>query len=106
MFVEREGWEKKTEATIRKNVKIPAQRGNILSANDEILASTIKEYRLYFDFRKILDANNKRVDRLHPDTLAKYIEPLSKALSEKLGDKSAKEYKKAIKSAYDRKDKG
>ncbi|MBR4963165.1 MAG: hypothetical protein IKY54_04610, partial [Muribaculaceae bacterium] len=62
MFVERKGWEKKTEATIRKNVKIPAQRGNILSANDEILASTIKEYRLYFDFRKILDANNKRVD--------------------------------------------
>ena len=105
MFVEREGWEKKTEATIRKNVKISAQRGNILSANDEILASTIKEYRLYFDFRKILDANNKRVDRLHPDTLAKYIDPLSKALSEKLGDKSAKEYKKAIKSAYDRKDK-
>lgn len=105
IFVEREGWNKKTEATIRKNTKIPAQRGNILSANDEILASTIKEYRLYFDFRKILDENDKRVDRLHPDTLEKYIDPLSKALSEKLGDKSAKEYKSAIKAAYKKKDK-
>ncbi len=105
VFVEREGWNKKTEATIRKNIKIPAQRGNILSANDEILASTIKEYRLYFDFRKILDANDKRVDRLHPDTLDKYIDPLSKALSEKIGDKSAKEYKKAIRTAYEKKDK-
>ena len=105
IFVEGDQWQKKTESTIRKNSVITAQRGNILSTNDEILASTIKEYRLYFDFRKILDENNQRVDRLHPDTLKKYIDPLSKALSEKIGDKSAKEYKKAINAAYAKKEK-
>ena len=64
IFVEREGWNKKSEATIRKNVTIPAQRGNILSANDEILASTIKEYRLFFDFRQILNNKNERLQNI------------------------------------------
>lgn len=105
IFVEREGWNKKSEATIRKNVTIPAQRGNILSTNDEILASTIKEYRLFFDFRQILNNKNERVNRLHPDTFAKYIDPLSEALAAKIGDKSAKEYKKSITKAYNNNDK-
>ena len=55
IFVEGEGWNKKSESAIQRGVKIPAHRGNILSANDEIVASTIKEYKLFFDFREIED---------------------------------------------------
>ncbi|MBO5721134.1 MAG: transpeptidase family protein [Bacteroidales bacterium] len=105
VFFEREGWNKKTESTIQKNIVIPAQRGNILSANDEILASTIKEYQLFFDFRKVTNEKGERVDRLHPDTLEKYINPLCDALAKKLGDKTAKQYKVAILKAYDAKNK-
>lgn len=102
-FIEREGWNKKSEQLITRQ-KIPAQRGNILSSNNEVLASTIKEYRLFFDFRMITK-NGGRVDRLHKDTLDKYITPLCEALSKKLGDKSADKYKKEILYAYKNKNK-
>ena len=95
IFIEGEGWNKKSEAAIMKDVKIPAHRGNILSADDEIVASTIKEYKLFFDFRDIKD-NGKYVRVPHPDTLNKYIDAFCLAISKKLGDKSASEYKKKL----------
>lgn len=99
IFIEGEGWNKKSEAAIMKNVKIPAHRGNILSADDEIVASTIKEYKLFFDFRDIKD-NGKYVRVPHPDTLNKYIDDFCLAISKKLGDKSASEYKKKLLKGY------
>lgn len=102
IFVEGEGWNKKSESAIQRGVKIPAHRGNILSANDEIVASTIKEYKLFFDFREIED-NGKYIRVPQPDTLNKYIDSFCQAISKKLGDKSASEYKKIILKGYKRK---
>lgn len=101
-FIEKEGWDLKSKNLIQRE-EIIGLRGNILSADDEILATTIKEYQIFFDFRKTYNNNGQLADRLHPDTLEKYIDPLSKALAEKLQDKSAEEYKKGIINAYNEK---
>lgn len=101
-FVEREGWNEKSKNLIQRE-EIKGLRGNILSANDEILATTIKQYQIFFDFRRTYDRNKNLVDRLHPDTLKKYIDPLSEALAENLKDKKAEAYKKAIIEAYNNK---
>lgn len=100
-FFEREGWDKKSKELIHRE-EIKGVRGNILSANDEILATTIKEYQLFFDFRQSKE-NGVYVDRLNTDTLKKYIKPLSIALAQKLQDKSAEEYEQLITNAHEQK---
>ena len=50
-LVENEYWEMKADSLKVPNVRMRALRGNILSCNDEILASTVPEYMLFIDFR-------------------------------------------------------
>lgn len=49
-FVESSYWEKVAERFVRENVEIPAQRGDILAADGQVLATSLPEYRLYMDF--------------------------------------------------------
>lgn len=49
-FLQGDYWKAVSQRFVRENVKIPPQRGNILSADGQILATTLPEYRLYMDF--------------------------------------------------------
>jgi len=64
-------------------VAIDAQRGDILSHNGKVLASSMPMYYLQIDFK---------AGGFDADTLKKHLPELAKALSKKLKDKSAKEY--------------
>lgn len=55
------------------------------------MASTVPQYYLYIDFK---------ADGLKRDTLMKYITPLSKALSEKLGDRTPAGYEAHLLKGY------
>jgi cell division protein FtsI (penicillin-binding protein 3) len=84
-FVEGAAWNKEAFKDRQENRDVPANRGNILSCDGQLMASTVPSYNLLMDF--------KTVDK---DTLLHYINPLSYKLSEKLKDKSASAYRKHI----------
>lgn len=94
-LVENEYWEMKADSLKVPNVRMRALRGNILSCNDEILASTVPEYMLFIDFR---------VEALKKDTFEKYVKPLSAALASKFGDKSAADYERSLRKAFNKKE--
>lgn len=93
-LIESEYWDLKADSLKVPNVPKYALRGNILSSKDEILASTVPEFRLFIDFR---------VEGLKVDTFEKYVVPLSEALAEKFGEKSVAEYERSLRLAYKKK---
>ncbi|MGL4992603.1 MAG: penicillin-binding protein [Bacteroidales bacterium] len=64
-------------------VPIDAQRGDILSHNGKVLASSMPMYYLQIDFK---------AGGFSADTLKKHLPELAKALSKKIKDKSPREY--------------
>ena len=73
------------------SVIVKANRGNILACDGKLLASTIPSYTLYMDFK---------ADGLVRDTLYKYIDSLSIALSNIYVDKTPSELKRHILAGY------
>ena len=49
MFVESEYWTQVSRKLVKENVPIPAKRGNILSADGQIMASSLPEYKIYME---------------------------------------------------------
>jgi cell division protein FtsI (penicillin-binding protein 3) len=84
-FVEGDSWNKEAFKDRQEDRAVPANRGNILSCDGQLMASTVPSYQLLMDFKTV----NK-------DTLLNYINPLSYKLSEKLKDKSPSEYRRHL----------
>jgi cell division protein FtsI (penicillin-binding protein 3) len=87
-FLEKDDWQKvETTLVPAKVVPVPAMRGNIYSANNELMATSEFRYRLYMDYW---------ADGLKADTLMKYIKPLSVELNQLFPQKSAAQYESDI----------
>ena len=84
-IVEGKNWNKEAFKDRLENRLVPANRGNILSDDGQLMASTVPSYTLLMDF--------KTVDE---DTLKKYLLPLSQKLSSKLGDKTSYQYQQHL----------
>ncbi len=84
-FVEGKAWNKEAFKDRQENRDVPANRGNILSCDGQLMASTVPNYTLLMDF--------KTVDE---DTLMKYLLPLSSRLAAKLKDKSPFQYQQHL----------
>lgn len=67
------------------------ERGNIYSEDGSLLSSSIPEFDLHVDLKSI-----------PPDTFQKYIEPLSKHLSEVLKEHTWIEYKELLSKEYEK----
>ena len=59
MFAERQYWQDVADRFVKENVTVKPNRGNILSADGKLLASSLPEYSLFIDF-KYYDSNPKR----------------------------------------------
>ncbi len=86
-FIEGDTWRKRGTTLIRPNIEVPATRGNIYSANGELMATSESRYRLYIDFW---------ADGLKEDTLKKYVAPLAEELSRMFPQRSAAQYRSHI----------
>jgi cell division protein FtsI (penicillin-binding protein 3) len=84
-FVEGEAWNKEAFRDRQENREVPANRGNILSCDGQLMASTVPSYTLLMDFKTV-----------NEDTLKKYLLPLSTKLSELMGDKSPYQYQQHL----------
>lgn len=51
MTVKREYWKKCAETYVRDSVVIPPDRGNILSADGQLMSTSLPDYKLFIDFR-------------------------------------------------------
>lgn len=76
MFAQKEIWTKYfTSKFVRANIELPAKRGNILSADGQLMASSIPEYKIYMDFQagndhdfmSKLDSITTGLSRIFPD---------------------------------------
>lgn len=86
-----EAWRKIGQEQIRTGVPEPAVRGNIYSANQELMATTESYYRLYVDFW---------AEGIAKDTLRKYIKPLSIELNKLFPQQSAADYEQHIMNGW------
>ncbi|MBR4366240.1 MAG: PASTA domain-containing protein [Bacteroidaceae bacterium] len=50
MTVKRDYWKAKSEEYVRDSVVVPPNRGNILSADEQLMSTSLPDYRLYIDF--------------------------------------------------------
>lgn len=58
MSAKRAYWMEVASRVKKDSVAVKAIRGNILSCNGEIMASSLPEYRLFIDFKAIHEAGN------------------------------------------------
>ncbi|HET9570631.1 MAG TPA: penicillin-binding protein [Bacteroidales bacterium] len=84
-FVEGKAWNKEAYKDRQENRDVPANRGNILSCDGQLMASTVPSYTLLMDFKTVEE-----------DTLMKYLLPLSSRLAAKLKDKSPFQYQQHL----------
>ena len=51
MFAERQYWKDVADRFVKENVAIPPTRGNIISADGKLMASSLPEYKINMDFK-------------------------------------------------------
>ncbi|HAE25328.1 MAG TPA: penicillin-binding protein [Prevotellaceae bacterium] len=50
MFVKRSFWVQLSERNVKEGIKLPSTRGNIFSADGQLLATSLPEFKVYIDF--------------------------------------------------------
>ena len=88
MTKEREHWENIKNIYVKEYEEIPADRGNILSADGKLLASSLPQYQIFMDYNSNY--------QLKKDSLFKYINQISKGLHQILPLKSENYFKNKI----------
>lgn len=94
-YVQRGKWSAMSEKYVYKSAEMPANRGDILSHDGRILASSVPYYSVYMDTRST---------GMTADTWSNGIDGLSEGLSRLLGVRSAAGWKTAITNARKRGD--
>ena len=51
MFAERQYWNDVANRFVKENVTVRPTRGNIISADGQLMASSLPEYKIYMDFK-------------------------------------------------------
>ena len=50
MFAEKQYWQDVADRFVKENVEVNPNRGNILSSDGQLMASSLPEYKIYMDF--------------------------------------------------------
>ena len=51
MFAERQYWHDVADRFVKENVTVRPNRGNIISSDGQLMASSLPEYKIYMDFK-------------------------------------------------------
>jgi cell division protein FtsI (penicillin-binding protein 3) len=89
MFAEREYWEEVADRFVKENVTVKPNRGNILSADGKLMASSLPEYKIYMDFQ----AGGETKDTM----LTHHMDEICEGLHNIFPDKSAADFKAHLK---------
>ena len=89
MFGERKYWQEVASQLTDRDIPIKPTRGNILSADNQLMASSLPEYKIYMDFL----AGGEQKDSL----LMSHLDEICQGMHKIFPDKSAAEFKAHIK---------
>lgn len=98
MVFERSYWREVADRALEDSVIIPARRGNILSDDGQMMASSMPQYRLYMDF-EVSDSDPKRQKKsqhLRDSLLDNNLTRIAEELHQILPDKSVEEFKQTF----------
>ena len=103
MFFQQSYWEKVRERLASRQQDIAAVRGNIYSADGQLLVGSMPIYTLYVDL-VVVDRNDSIAERRHriwrDTTFVKEVDSLSIGLNHLFPKKSVKEYKDLLHTAF------
>ena len=88
MFAERQYWHDVADRFVKENVTVRPNRGNIISSDGQLMASSLPEYKIYMDFK----AGGELKDSL----LMLYLDSICDGLHQIFPDKSKAEFKSHI----------
>lgn len=88
MFAERQYWKDVADRFVKENVVIRPTRGNIISADGKLMASSLPEYKIYMDFR----VQSSKQDTM----LINHLQEICNGLHEIFPDRSAQDFRKHI----------
>ena len=89
MFAERQYWQDVADRFVKENVTVKPNRGNIISSDGKLMASSLPEYRIYMDFK----AGGVKKDTM----LMNHLDEICGGLHKIFPDKSASEFKTHLK---------
>ncbi len=89
MSAEKKYWEDVAKRYVKENVEITPTRGNIISADGKLMASSLPEYKIYMDFVACKNAGNDT-------TLMNHLTEICEGLHQIFPDKSAREFRRHI----------
>lgn len=89
MFGERQYWTDVADRYIKENVVVHPTRGNIISADNKLMASSLPEYKIFMDFVAVRESGR---DSVLMDSLTKICEGLHQIFP----NKSAQEFRRHI----------
>ena len=105
MFKERGYWNEVADRFVKENVLVDPNRGNILSTDGKLLASSLPEYSLYMDFMvSDPDESRKAKEQAKKDSLFKsHLDEICEGLHRIFPDRSAAAFKQHLQNGRNRK---
>ena len=88
MFAEKQYWQDVADRFVKENVAVKPSRGNIISSDGKLMASSLPEYRIYMDFK----AGGVTKDTM----LVNHLTEICEGLHRIFPDKSARQFKDHI----------
>ena len=107
MVFERNYWETVRNRSMVSGIEIPARRGNILSDDGQLLASSVPQYTLFMDFYVSDNDEERRINaQKKRDTLIlNNLNAICEGLHSVLPDKSVEDFKRTFRDGMAAKDK-
>lgn len=88
MFAERQYWKDVADRFVKENVIVHPNRGNIISSDGKLMASSLPEYKIYMDFK----AGGIKKDTM----LMNHLSEICNGLHQIFPDRSANEFRRTI----------
>lgn len=98
MFAERQYWNEVADRFVKENVAVKPNRGNILSSDGKLMASSLPEYKIYMDFMSgERDEERRKKDQYRKDSIWKVsIDSICVGLHQIFPDVSANTFKEHL----------
>ena len=99
MFAEQQYWQDVADRFVKENVTVKPNRGNIISSDGKLMASSLPEYRIYMDFMSgEKDEKRRKKDQARRDSiLTANMDSICIGLHKIFPDKSAAQFKAHLK---------
>lgn len=95
MGVKGDYWEKVAERQKRDSVTVKPNRGNILSCNGQLMASSLPEFKIFMDFVALKEAGSDSIWASKEDSLCQGLHGI-------FPEVSAQEFKKKLSEGYEK----